>query len=61
MDKGKSKPILDALKVRAMYFLADAYYGNRVEVPQKAKELGIKAIVPIRDSLHKIGDRDMGF
>ncbi len=47
------KPILDALKVRAMYFLADAYYGNRVKVLQKVKELGIKAIVPIRDSLHK--------
>jgi len=44
-------PMLKTLKVRARYFLGDAYYG-KVEVLNEIKRLKINPIVPIRDTRH---------
>ena len=42
-------PMLKTLKVRARYFLGDAYYG-KVKVLKDIKRLKMKPIVPIGDT-----------
>ena len=44
-------PMLKTLKVRARYFLGDAYYG-KVKVLKDIKRLKMKPIVPIGDTRH---------
>ncbi len=46
-------PILENLKVRAMYFLGDAYYGGSARVLKKIKELHMIAVFPVKDTLRK--------
>jgi len=46
------RPMLKDLKFRARYFLGDAYYGKSVGVLKEIKELGMEAIVPVRDTTH---------
>lgn len=45
------KEMLKKMFLRAKYFMGDAYYGKSVEVLKRIRELGMKAIVPVRDSM----------
>ena len=47
-------PMLESLGVRARYFVGDAYYGKSVSVLKRIKELGMVAVVPVRDTLRMV-------
>ena len=48
---GLLMPILEGLKTKAKYFLADAYY-SKIDVLLKVKQLKMKAIVPARNTIY---------
>ena len=50
-------PMLERMEFRARYFIGDACYGKSVEVLKKVKELGMEAVVPVKDT-HRTRVRD---
>jgi len=44
-------PMLDNIVFRARYFLGDAYYGKE-KIIKKVEELGMRAIIPVKDTTH---------
>ncbi|WP_460174020.1 transposase, partial [Venenivibrio stagnispumantis] len=45
-------PMLDNIVFGARYFLGDAYYGKE-KIIKKVEELGMRAIIPVKDTTHK--------
>ncbi|ADO44939.1 transposase IS4 family protein [Hydrogenobacter thermophilus TK-6] len=45
--------ILKDFPFRSSYFVGDAYYGKSVEVLKRVKKLGMKAVVPVRDTMRR--------
>ena len=45
-------PMLTSLEFRARYFLGDAYY-DKVSVLKRVKDMNMRAVVPVKDTLRK--------